>query len=83
MYPYGALTSCKKIEKTCERSREIRTDGQMDGEATDRQTDKGDYYGPHRLDLGSKIEKTNRHSLRYLKTDHRQTTDGPTDKGDY
>ena len=41
LYPYGALTSCKKLEKT------------------------------------------NEPSLRYLKTDHRQTTDQRTDKGDY
>ena len=37
LYPYGALASCKKLEKTNERSlRYLKTD-------TDTRTDKGDY----------------------------------------
>ena len=31
LYPYGALTSCKKLEKTNERSPEIFKDGLTDG----------------------------------------------------
>ena len=32
LYPYGALTSCKKLEKTIERSlRYLKTDGHTDG----------------------------------------------------
>ena len=50
LYFYGALTSCKKLEKTNERSLEIskdrhkdrHKDGQIDGR-TDQRTDKG-YY---------------------------------------
>ena len=39
LYPYGALTSCKKLEKTNEQSlKYLKTDG-----LTDRPTDKGDY----------------------------------------
>ena len=47
LYPYGALTSCKKLEKTNEQSlrylktdgwTDERTDGQTDGQ-TDKQTD--------------------------------------------
>ena len=41
LYPYGALTSYKKIEKTNGGS-EIFKDGLTDG-LTDRQTDRGDY----------------------------------------
>ena len=38
LYPYGALTSCKKLEKTNERfPRYLKTDGLMDG-PTDGQT---------------------------------------------
>ena len=52
LYPYGALTSCKKLEKTNERSlRYLKTDGRT----TDHgRTDKGDYYGPPRVYPGSK-----------------------------
>ena len=33
LYPYGALTSCKKLEKTNERSpRYLKTDGLTDGQ---------------------------------------------------
>ena len=39
LYPYGALTSCKKLEKNNERSLEIFKDGRTNG----RTTDKGDY----------------------------------------
>ena len=43
LYPYGALTSCKKLEKTNERSlRYLKTDTRTDGR-TDTHTDKGDY----------------------------------------
>ena len=37
LYPYSALTSCKKLEKTIERSlRYLKTDGPlMDGPRTD------------------------------------------------
>ena len=38
LYPYGALTSCKKLEKTNEQSLEIFKDGHTHG-----RTDKGDY----------------------------------------
>ena len=51
LYPYGALTSCKKLEKNNQRSlRYLKTDGR-----TDRRTNKGDYHGPHRVNPGSKI----------------------------
>ena len=49
LYPYGALTSCKKWKKTNERSpRYLKTDGR---------TDKGDYYGPHRVNPRSKMSE--------------------------
>ena len=52
LYPYGALTSCKKLEKFLERSlRYSKTDGRMDN----RRTDMGDYIGPPRVNPGSKI----------------------------
>ena len=39
LYPYGALTSCKKLEKTNERSlRNLKTDTHTDGH-TDGHTD--------------------------------------------
>ena len=39
LYPYGTLTSCKKLGKTNEQSpRYLKTDGQ-----TDQRTDRGDY----------------------------------------
>ena len=42
LYPYGALTSCKKLEKSLERSlRYLKTDRLTDG-----LTDMGDYIGP-------------------------------------
>ena len=41
LYPYGVLTSYKKLEKTNGGS-EIFKDGLTDG-LTDRQTDRGDY----------------------------------------
>ena len=40
LYPYGVLTSCKKLEKTNEQSLEIFKDGRTD---THTHTDKGDY----------------------------------------
>ena len=45
LYPYGALTSCKKLEKSLERSlRYLKTDY---GLRTDYgRTDMGDYIGP-------------------------------------
>ena len=47
LYPYGALTSCKKLEKSLERSlRYLKTDGR---------TDMGDYIGPSRVNPGSKM----------------------------
>ena len=54
LYPYGALTSCKKLEKTNELSlRYLKMD-----ERTDHgRTDKGDYYGPPRENAGSKMCK--------------------------
>ena len=43
LYHYGALTSCKKSEKTNGLSlRYLQTDGLTNGQ-TDGQTDKGDY----------------------------------------
>ena len=55
---YGALTSCKKLEKNNEQSpRYLKTDGWTDGltRAINGRTNKGDYPGPHRVDAGSKI----------------------------
>ena len=50
LYPCGAPTSCKISKKTNERPhRYLKTDRQTDGQA-----DKGDYYGPHRVNPGSK-----------------------------
>ena len=44
LYPYGALTSCKKLEKNNERSlRYLKTDKRMEGPQTVGRTDKGDY----------------------------------------
>ena len=47
LYPYGALTSCKKLEKTNEQSlRYLKTDGQTDQLTTDQlTTDKGEKHG--------------------------------------
>ena len=61
------LTSCKVLEKTNEMSlRHSKTDGQ---------TDKGYYYGPHRVNTGSKF-------IGYLKTDEqtRGTTKDPMNR---
>jgi len=46
LYPYGALTSCKKLEKSLERSlRYLKTDYGL--RTTDGlRTDMGDYIGP-------------------------------------
>ena len=49
LYPYGALTSCKKLEKNNEPSPRYFKDGLTDG-----RTDKGAYYGPHQVNPGSK-----------------------------
>ena len=46
LYPYGALTSCKKLEKTDETVSEIFEDGL---------TDKCDCQGPSRVNPGSKM----------------------------
>ena len=52
LYPYGALTSCKKLEKSLERSlRYLKTDGRTNGP----RTDMGDYIGPSRVNPGSKM----------------------------
>ena len=46
LYPYGALTSCKNLEKTNEQSlRYLKTD---------THTDKGNYQGPLRVNSGTK-----------------------------
>ena len=52
LYSYGALTSCKKLEKNNERSplKHLKTDRKTDG-----QMDKGDYYRPNRVNPRSKI----------------------------
>ena len=50
LYPYGALTSWKKNDEWSPR----RTDPWIDGQTNGRM-DKGDYYGPHRVNQGSKI----------------------------
>ena len=52
LYAYGALTSCKKLEKNNERSplKHLKTDRKTDG-----QMDKGDYYRPNRVNPRSKI----------------------------
>ena len=56
LYPYGALTSCKKLEKSLERSlRYLKTDH--------GRTDMGDYIGPSRVNLGSKMRKVDRAHL--------------------
>ena len=47
LYPYGALTSCKKLEKTYERSLEIFKDGKTDGQANGQT--KGPTNGQERL----------------------------------
>ena len=45
LYHYGALTSCKKSEKINERSMKyLKTD-----QLTNGPTDKGDYWGPPRV----------------------------------
>ena len=52
LYPYGALTSCETLEKNNEQSpRYLKTDYRTDG-LTDGL--KGDYYGPHLVNPGSK-----------------------------
>ena len=44
LYPYGALTSCKKLEKTNERSlRYIKTDGRTDTRTDGLMEHGGDY----------------------------------------
>ena len=51
MNPYNVLTSCKKLEKTNEQSlRYLKSDGWRHGH-----TDEGDYQGPLRVNLGSKM----------------------------
>ena len=59
LYPYGALTSCKKLEKTNEQSlRYLKTDTRTHTHThTQGHTDKGDYYGPLRVKTGSKMTK--------------------------
>ena len=54
LYPYGALTSGKKLEKSLEQSlRYFKTERPR----TDQQTtDMGDYIGPSRVNPWSKIE---------------------------
>ena len=53
LYPCGALTSCKKLEKSLERSlREISKDGPTDH----GQKDIGDYIGPPWVNPESKIK---------------------------
>ena len=56
LYPYGTLTSCKKLEKTNEWSlRYLKTDhGRMDGRTTDGQ---GRLLRTPRENAGSKIRK--------------------------
>ena len=56
LYPYGALTSCKKLEKSLERSlKYLKTDGRTtDGRTDYGRTDMGDYIGPSRVNPGSK-----------------------------
>ena len=74
LYPYGALTSCKKLEKSLERSlRYSKTDG-----PTDQRTNKVDYHGPHRVNPGSKIRKILRAVSEIFKDG---PTDGRTDHG--
>ena len=56
LYPYGALASCKKLEKNNERSlRYLKTDQRTDGRTTDGRTDKGDYQGTPQEKPGSKM----------------------------
>ena len=55
LYPYGALASCKKLEKTNEQSlRYLKTDHRP---RTDhgRTTDIGDYIGPLWINQGPKL----------------------------
>ena len=54
LYPYGALTSYKKLEKTNGQSlRFLKMDKPMDGR-TDQRMDRGDYIGPLLLNQGPK-----------------------------
>ena len=72
LYPYGALTSCKKIEKTNERSlRCLKTDGPRTNGRTRAITK--DPLGRNR---GPKLEKSLEPSLEIFK-------DRRTDIGDY
>ena len=59
MYPSGALTSCKKLEKSLEWSLEIFKDGLTEGS----RADMGDYIGPSRVNPGSKIGKIMRSDI--------------------
>ena len=52
LYPYGALTSCKKLKKKT-------TSGLLEDGLTDGLTDKGYYYGPRQVNPGSKNRKFN------------------------
>ena len=82
LYPYGALTSCNKLEKTNERSlRYLETDGPRTMDGRTRTLTKG----PPRVNLRSKINKILRavsDIWRTDKTDH-GWTNGRTDMGDY
>ena len=62
LYPYDALTSCKKLEKTQEQSlRYLKTDRRTDKQTRAitkdplKQTDKGNYQGPPRVNPGSNM----------------------------
>ena len=56
----------------------------MDGRRKDGPQIRAITKDPLRRTRGPKLEKTNGQSLRYLKTtDHGQTTDVQTDRGDY
>ena len=66
LYPYGALTSCKKLEKTNEQSlRYSKTDG-----LTDQRTDRGDYIGPPRIHRGPKLLYFYVHEIRFWTSVH-------------
>ena len=60
LYPYGALTSCKKFKKILRAVSEIFKDGPRKDQRTNERTDMGDYIGPSLVNPGSKMKKLTR-----------------------
>ena len=48
VYPYGALTSCQKLEKTNGQSRRYLKTDEQTNKLMDRRMDRVDYIGPLR-----------------------------------